>query len=192
MHEAKELINRAINQDAPVYTSEQSKEETDKEKRSGFYKHLMNGVSNMLPFVVGGGILIALSFFWGINSANPYSPEYNEFAAMLNTIGSEKSFFLLVPVLAGFIASSIADRSRFAPGMVSGLIAIIVSGAHGAECGLGFLGGMIACFLAAYVTLLINTVFVGLPYALEGLKSVLFYPLSTIAITVLIKQLLNP
>jgi|SRR5690625_13324 len=192
MHEAKELINRAINQDAPVYTSEQSKEETDKEKRSGFYKHLMNGVSNMLPFVVGGGILIALSFFWGINSANPYSPEYNEFAAMLNTIGSEKSFFLMVPVLAGFIASSIAERPGFAPGMVSGLIAITVSGAEGAEGGSGFLGGLIAGFLAGYVTLLINKVFAGLPDALEGLKPVLFYPLFSIAITGLIMLLINP
>ncbi|MFP3423026.1 PTS fructose transporter subunit IIA, partial [Bacillus sp. SIMBA_161] len=67
------------------------------EPKSGFYKHLMNGVSNMLPFVVGGGILIALSFFWGINAADPNSPEYNEFAAMLSTIGGGTAFFLMVP-----------------------------------------------------------------------------------------------
>src|SRR5699024_4668691 len=120
----------------------------EKESRNGFYKHLMSGVSNMLPFVVGGGILIALSFFWGIESANPDRPEYNAFAAMLNEIGGGKAFFLMVPVLAGFIASSIAERPGFAPGMVGGLIAITVSGAEGAEDGSGFLGGLIAGFLA--------------------------------------------
>ena len=80
----------------------------------------MNGVSNMLPFVVGGGILIALSFFWGIESSNPDSPEYNAFAAMLNNIGGGKAFFLMVPVLAGFIASSIADRPVLHPVWLGG------------------------------------------------------------------------
>src|SRR5690625_1383613 len=192
MHEAKELINRAINQDAPVYTSEQSKEETDKEKRSGFYKHLMNGVSNMLPFVVGGGILIAISFFWGIEASDPNSPEYNAFAAMLNEIGGGQAFFLMVPVLAGFIASSIAERPGFAPGMVGGLIAITVTGAEGADGGSGFLGGLIAGFLAGYVTLLVKKTFSKLPDALEGLKPVLFFPVFSIAITGLIMMMVNP
>src|SRR5690606_10956785 len=122
IHETDALLDRAIRKDAPVYKHEQAKgEEREKAEKSGLYKHLMNGVSNMLPFVVGGGIFIAISFFWGIHSCNPDSPEYNEFAAMLSTIGGGKAFFLMVPVLAGFIASSIADRPGFAPGMVGGL-----------------------------------------------------------------------
>ena len=153
------------------------------ETKSGFYKHLMNGVSNMLPFVVGGGILIALSFFWGINSSDPDSPDYNAFAAMLNTIGGGNAFFLMVPVLAGFIASSIADRPGFAPGMVGGLIAITVTGVEGVSGGSGFLGGIIAGFLAGYVTVFVKKMFAALPDALEGLKPVLFFPVFSIAIT---------
>ena len=93
----------------------------------------MNGVSNMLPFVVGGGILIAISFFWGINSGDPDSPEYNPLIGMKRIVNRSKAFFLMVPVLAGFIASSIADRPGFAPGMIGGLIAITVTGVEGAS-----------------------------------------------------------
>ncbi|NAO99297.1 PTS fructose transporter subunit IIA, partial [Halomonas sp. MG34] len=153
LHESKSLLTKASEQDAPVYKHEGGKDDATEEGKSGFYKHLMNGVSNMLPFVVGGGILIALSFFWGIEATDPESDSYNAFAAMLNTIGGGKAFFLMVPVLAGFIASSIAERPGFAPGMVGGLIAITVSGADGADGGSGFLGGLIAGFLAGYVTL---------------------------------------
>ncbi|MGB3259788.1 PTS fructose transporter subunit IIABC [Paenisporosarcina sp.] len=193
IHETDNLLNRAISDDAPIYHHESSKEEaSSSESKNGFYKHLMNGVSNMLPFVVGGGILIALSFFWGINSSNPDSPEYNAFAAMLNTIGGGNAFFLMVPVLAGFIASSIADRPGFAPGMVGGLIAITVTGVEGASGGSGFLGGIIAGFLAGYVTLFVKKMFSRLPDALEGLKPVLFFPVFSIAITGIIMMLVNP
>ncbi|ASN07212.1 PTS fructose transporter subunit IIABC [Virgibacillus necropolis] len=193
IHETTELLNKAVNQDAPIYKSSESESSSgEKESRNGFYKHLMSGVSNMLPFVVGGGILIALSFFWGIESSNPESDQYNAFAAMLNTIGGGKAFFLMVPVLAGFIASSIADRPGFAPGMVGGLIAVTVTGAEGAGGGSGFLGGLIAGFLAGYVTLLVKKAFAGLPDSLEGLRPVLFYPLFSIAITGLIMMLINP
>lgn len=193
IHETDHLLNRAISDDAPIYHHESSKEEASaSESKNGFYKHLMNGVSNMLPFVVGGGILIALSFFWGINSSNPDSPEYNAFAAMLNTIGGGNAFFLMVPVLAGFIASSIADRPGFAPGMVGGLLAITVTGVEGASGGSGFLGGIIAGFLAGYVTLFVKKMFSRLPDALEGLKPVLFFPVFSIAITGIIMMLVNP
>jgi fructose PTS system EIIBC or EIIC component len=193
IYETDILLNRAITNDAPIYQHDSSKEEsTGKESSNGFYKHLMNGVSNMLPFVVGGGILIAISFFWGINSGNPDSPEYNAFAAMLGTIGGAKAFFLMVPVLAGFIASSIADRPGFAPGMIGGLIAITVTGVEGASGGSGFLGGIIAGFLAGYVTLFVKKMFSKLPEALEGLKPVLFFPLFSIAITGIIMMLVNP
>ena len=104
IHETEALLNRAVSKEAPIYQHEKGKDDDSiTESKGGFYKHLMNGVSNMLPFVVGGGILIALSFFWGIESGNPDSPEYNAFAAMLNTIGGGKAFFLMVPVLAGFL-----------------------------------------------------------------------------------------
>ena len=193
IYETDDLLNRAVNQDAPVYKHEKSKDEaSSSEGKGGFYKHLMNGVSNMLPFVVGGGILIAISFFWGINASNPDSPEYNAFAAMLNTIGGDNAFFLMVPVLAGFISMSIAERPGFAPGMVGGLIAITVTGAEGASGGSGFLGGLIAGFLAGYVTLLVKKMFSRLPSSLEGLNPVLFFPVFSIAITGIIMMLVNP
>ncbi|MFZ7944362.1 MULTISPECIES: PTS fructose transporter subunit IIABC [Bacillaceae] len=173
-----QLIDKALKQDAPVYKGNGSngvKESNQKESRKGFYKHLMNGVSNMLPFVVGGGILIAISFMFGYNSANPEDPSYNPIAAVINAIGGDNAFALIVPVLAGFIALSIADRPGFAPGMVGGLMA-----AHG---GAGFLGGLIAGFLAGYIVLLLKKAFAGLPRSLEGIKSILIYPLLGIAIT---------
>lgn len=193
IYETDNLLDRAMTGDAPVYQHDKSKDEAaDTESKGLFYKHLMNGVSNMLPFVVGGGILIAISFFWGINASNPDSPEYNEFAAMLNTIGGGNAFFLMVPVLAGFIAMSIAERPGFAPGMIGGLIAITVTGVEGASGGSGFLGGLIAGFLAGYVTLLVKRVFSVLPNSLEGLKPVLFFPVFSIAITGIIMMLVNP
>jgi PTS system fructose-specific IIC component len=174
IRKSEELINRALKQDAPVYqgTGEAAKGET-KEQRTGFYKHLMNGVSNMLPFVVGGGILIALAFaFGGIHAKGPI-------ASTLMAIGGGKgAFFFIVPVLAGFIASSIADRPGFAPGMVGGYLA--------AQAGAGFLGGLIAGFLAGYIVVLLKKAFAVLPAQLEGIKPVLLYPLFGIMLTGLI------
>jgi fructose PTS system EIIBC or EIIC component len=169
-----QLINRALKQDAPVYQGN-GQGSTQKETRTGFYKHLMNGVSNMLPFVVGGGILIAICFMFGYNSFKPGDPSYNKIAEALMTIGGGNAFGLIVPVLAGFIAFSIADRPGFAPGMVGGMMA--------ASSGAGFLGGLIAGFLAGYVVVLLKKVFAGLPRSLEGIKSILLYPLFGIAIT---------
>ena len=108
----------------------------------------MSGVSNMLPFVVGGGILVAISFFWGINSADPKDPSFNSFAAVLKGIGGDNALALIVAVLAGFIAMSIADRPGFAPGMVGGFMA--------SAAGAGFLGGLIAGFLAGYIVVLLK------------------------------------
>jgi len=167
----EELIEKAIKKDAPIYHAKNRKNDgPDSGKNSskgwaGFYKHLMNGVSNMLPFVVGGGILIAISFMFGIHSADPKSPEYNKFAEIINTIGGQNAFMLIVPVLAGFIAMSIADRPGFAPGMVGGLMAY---NGHA-----GFLGGLIAGFLAGYIVVGIKYVFRNLPQVFDGLKPVL-------------------
>lgn len=200
IHEPNNLIEKAANGDAPIYEGGGSNEEDEEGgsfvgggEKKGFYKHLMNGVSNMLPFVVGGGILIALSFLWGINAADPEDPSYNQFAGWLSTIGGGKAFFLLVPVLAGFIAQSIAGRPGLAPGMVGGLIAIQETGGiEGAGNGSGFLGGLIAGFLAGYVVLLIQKGLTVLPEALDGLKPVLFYPVFGLLITGIIMILVNP
>lgn len=172
----EELLTKAVNQDAPIYQAEQTeKKKTEGGERSGFYKHLMNGVSNMLPFVVGGGLLIAISFIFGINASDPNDPSYNPIAGALMTIGSANAFQLMIPVLAGFIAMSIADRPGLAPGMIGGLMAT--------TGGAGFLGGLIAGFLAGYVVLLLKKVFSGLPSSFEGLKPVLIYPFIGILIT---------
>ncbi|MBM7580343.1 PTS fructose transporter subunit IIABC [Jeotgalibacillus terrae] len=172
------LINRAIKQDAPVYQgsggSGEKKEEGQAKGRSGVYKHLMNGVSNMLPFIVGGGILIALSFMFEDQLTGERSP----IGDILSYIGGENAFALIIPVLAAFIAMSIADRPGFAPGMVGGLMA--------ASSNAGFLGGIIAGFLAGYLVLGLKRVFANLPQVFNGLKPVLIYPLFGILITGLI------
>jgi PTS system fructose-specific IIC component len=174
-----ELIEKAINQDAPIFQGEANQEEesehSQKHGLASFYKHLMNGVSNMLPFVVGGGILIAISFMFGFNASNPDDPTYHPIAEALMTIGGGNAFGLIVPVLAGFIALSIADRPGFAPGMVGGMMA--------ASGGAGFLGGIIAGFLAGYVVVWLKKVLSGLPRSLEGIKAILLFPLLGIAIT---------
>ncbi|WP_144704019.1 PTS fructose transporter subunit IIABC [Fictibacillus phosphorivorans] len=179
----QQLIQQALDQDAPVYKSNGEASNVDEKKnaspgRSGFYKHLMSGVSNMLPFVVGGGILIAISFIFGINAADPKDPSYHPIAEALSTIGGGNAFALMIPVLAGFIAMSIADRPGFAPGMVGGFMA--------ATGGAGFLGGLIAGFLAGYLVLGLKKLFSSLPQSLEGIKPVLLYPLFGILLTGLI------
>ncbi|WP_297638923.1 PTS fructose transporter subunit IIABC [uncultured Clostridium sp.] len=175
MKRPEELINESVSGNAPVYTHSGQSGSTGKKEKTGFYKHLMSGVSNMLPFVIGGGILIAISFMFGINSANPASGEFNRFAAMLKEIGGGNAFFLMVPVLAGFIGMSIADRPGFAPAMVGGLIA--------ANQGAGFLGGLIAGFLGGYIVLLLKKAFEFIPQSLDGLKPMLIYPLLGIFLT---------
>ena len=132
------------------------------------YKHLMNGVSYMLPFVVGGGVLVALSFLWGIYSADPKHPEqYNEFAAMLMKIGGT-SMSLMVPVLSAFIADSIGKRPALVVGLVTGLLA--------ANGGTGFLGGIITGFLSGYGMLLLGKLLEPLPKSLNGLKAIFIFP----------------
>ncbi|MGL5950364.1 MAG: PTS fructose transporter subunit IIABC [Cetobacterium sp.] len=170
----QELIQNALDKKAPVYSSNETSKSTSND-RKGFYKHLMSGVSNMLPFVVGGGILIALSFIFGINASNPADPSFNPIAKILMDIGGSNAFFLMVPVLAGFIGMSIADRPGFAPAMVGGLIS--------ANNGGGFLGGLVGGFLGGYVVVLLKKAFAKLPEKLEGIKPVLLYPLFGILIT---------
>ncbi|WP_078381644.1 PTS fructose transporter subunit IIABC [Sutcliffiella halmapala] len=183
----EELLTKASKGEGTTYTSsgKASSESEEKKGRSGFYKHLMSGVSNMLPFVVGGGILIALSFMFGINASDPNDPSYHWFAEALMTIGGGNAFGLMIPVLAGFIAMSIADRPGLAAGMVGGLMA--------STGGAGFLGGIIAGFLAGYIIIGLKKLLSGLPASLEGIKPVLLYPLLGIFITGMIMlQVVTP
>lgn len=170
----KDLIDRAMSADAPIYKAtggSSNDESSDSEKKGlNIYKHIMNGVSNMLPFVIGGGILIALSFLIG-----GYEQE-GVIAGMLNAIGGgDGAFGLLVPVLAAFIAMSIADRPGFAPGLVAGVIAV--------NGDAGFLGGLIAGFLAGYVALLVRQLINKLPQVLSGIGNILFTPVLNLLVT---------
>ena len=180
MKRPKELIEESLTT-APIYSKDAKGGETSiagmlgADKRGGVYKHLMSGISNMLPFVIGGGILIALSYAFGSHSADPSSPQYNFFAYILNTVGSKYTFSLMIPVLAGFIGSSIADRPGFAPAMVGGFIA--------SSTDAGFLGGIIAGFLGGYVVLMLKKAFAKWPHSLDGLKPMLIFPVLGVLIT---------
>lgn len=138
------------------------------------YKDLMNGVSHMLPFVVGGGVLIAISFLWGIYSADPESAQFNQTAAMLKDIGG-LSMGAMVPILSAFIAESIAKRPGLVVGFVGGMIAT--------NGGAGFLGGIVSGFLGGYVIILLGIVFKVLPKSLDGLKAIFLYPVFGVLIT---------
>ncbi|MCE7791491.1 fructose-specific PTS transporter subunit EIIC [Salipaludibacillus sp. CUR1] len=163
----KELLEQAAAGDIPVYEGGNTSggEAKEEKGKSAFYRHLMNGVSNMLPFVVGGGILIALSFFF----EDPVGGEISPFGEILSTIGGANAFFLMVPVLAAFIARSIADRPGFAAGMVGGLMA------HTGDA--GFLGGIIAGFMAGYLVIGLRHLFSFIPQSLDGIKTILVLPL---------------
>jgi fructose PTS system EIIBC or EIIC component len=179
IRKSQQLIDSALKQDAPVYhgkgKSSQDNQQTGRGVGATIYKHLMSGVSNMLPFVVGGGILIAISFIFGFNSANPDDPSYHPIAEALMTIGGGNAFALMIPVLAGFIAMSIADRPGFAAGMVGGMLAF--------NGDAGFLGGLVAGFLAGYLVVGLKKLFASLPSSLDGIKTILLYPLLGIALT---------
>ena len=135
-----------------------------RQEKAGVYKHLLTGVSFMLPMVVAGGLLIALSFVFGINAFK----EEGTLAAALMQIGGDAAFKLMVPLLAGYIAYSIADRPGLAPGMIGGLLA--------STLGAGFIGGIIAGFLAGYSAAAINR-YARLPASVEALKPILIIPL---------------
>lgn len=165
------------------------------------YKHLMNGVSHMLVFVVAGGVLTALSFLWGITSFDSTAADYNSFAAMLKIIGGV-AMGLMVPVLSAYIAESIGKRPALVPGFVAGMIAIqglpvnATTGmidAGGAGVGFGFLGGIVGGFLAGYVILLLEKVFAKLPANLNGLKAIFLYPLfSTLIVGLVMLAISGP
>lgn len=165
----KSLIQRAVDSE-PRQTYVKTQISTKKE-RTGFYKHLMTGVSNMIPLVVAGGLLIAISFAFGFDAFE--TDKFRGVPKALMDIGGGAAFALMIPILAGFIAFSIADRPGLAPGLVGGLLA--------SNLGAGFLGGIIAGFLAGYIVEFLKAMFKGLPKWAEGLKPVLIYPLLSVS-----------
>ncbi|MGM0834458.1 MAG: PTS fructose-like transporter subunit IIB [Pseudomonadota bacterium] len=157
--------------DASVETASSGSGSANKSvKEKGVYKHLLTGVSFMLPMVVAGGLLIALSFVFGIEAFE----QKGTLAAALMQIGGGTAFALMIPVLAGYIAYSIADRPGIAPGMIGGMLA--------ANIGSGFIGGILAGFLAGYVALAV-TRYVKLPSSVESLKPILIIPLVASLVT---------
>lgn len=169
VHHTEDVIKNALA--APVFKSQggQAQQNTEKTtERKGAYKHLMNGVSHMLPFVVAGGLAIAISFMFGFKAFDPADPSYNKLAEALMTIGGGSAFALMIPILAGFIAYSIADRPGLAPGMIGGMIAASIKS--------GFLGGIVAGFLAGYTVQFLKKS-IKLPRTLEGIKPILILPL---------------
>ena len=193
INKAEELLREAMSGTAPVYHASQSDKDSAEsaiDAKDSFgqqiYKHLMNGVSHMLPFVIGGGILIALAFLFDtFDPANAKNfGSGTPLSAFLMKIGGA-SFGFMLPVLAGYIAMSIADRPGLVAGFVGGLLAN--------QGGSGFLGALIAGFAAGYLVLLVKKLVSGLPPALEGTKPVLFYPvLGVLFIGIAITFIIDP
>lgn len=185
-----ELINRVLNESRPVYqASGQASAATEEDSHltlgQKFYKHLMNGVSHMLPFVVGGGILIAVAFLLDDYTIDPSSFGSNTpLAAFFNQIGGA-AFSFMLPVLAGYIGMSIADRPGLMVGMVGGYLAN--------TGGAGFLGALAAGFIAGYLILLLRKVTEPLPRSMDGVKPMLIFPVfGILGIGAIMLLLLNP
>jgi len=202
IHKPKELLERALEeeQELPIYHHKEGTEEREKKQR-GFgnaYKHLMNGVTHMLPFVVGGGILIAIAFLLDDYAINPSNFGMNTpVAAFFKTIGGLAFDFMLL-ILAGYIAMSIGDRPGLVVGFVGGAIAkagttftsltnpdtVLVSS--------GFLGALIAGFLGGFVILLLKKLLQFMPKSLEGIRTILIYPVAGILLIGVLMLLINP
>ena len=184
INKADELIDRALSGSAPVYrasgtdTAEGADAAENESLARQIYKHLMNGVSHMLPFVVGGGILIALAFLFDDYSINPSKFGSNTPLAKFFMDVGGASFGFMLPVLAGFIGMSIADRPGLAVGFVGGALA--------GQTGTGFLGALLAGFVGGYAVNTLKKVFAGLPASLDGIKPILLYPFFGILIMGLI------
>ena len=168
----KDLIEKIVDGKAKIYHADESESKEVEEEttnwKSKLYQDIMNGVSHMLPFVVGGGILLALSFLVE-RFFSDTSPIYNLFS-----VGGKAAFGFLIPILAGYIAMSIGDRPALMPGMVAGFIA---------GQGAGFLGGLLGGFLAGYVILFLKKITINLPKSLEGTKPMLIFPVFGLLLT---------
>lgn len=172
IRKSDELVKKAIEGDAKIFHAEERAKESDEDKEGQslwqkIYGDLMNGISHMLPFVIGGGILMAISFL-----VERFAGNESLAFTFLNGLGGD-AFSFLIPILAGFIAMSIGDRPALMPGMVAGLMA---------SRGAGFIGGLIGGFLAGYVVNLLKKAFRNLPKSIEGLKPMLIYPVFSLLI----------
>lgn len=172
--EPDKLIDEILSGNVPKYKDGQARTQNQSGQGSqktslwhSLYVSLMNGVSHMFPLVVAGGVMVAISFMFGINSADPKSPEYNQFAYYLKTIGGV-SMNLMVPILCAYIAESIAKR----PGLIIGFIVGMIAYMNGT----GFLGGIVGGFLTGYIMLGLAHVLKGLPKQLDGLKAIFLFP----------------
>ncbi|HIR88087.1 MAG TPA: PTS sugar transporter subunit IIA [Candidatus Fimimorpha faecalis] len=198
IHKPEELIQRIVDGDAPVYhhsgSSAASEEQDDESVGRKIYKHLMNGVSHMLPFVIGGGILIAIAFLLDDPNIDPSNFGKNTpVAAFFKTIG-DTAFGFMLPILAGYIAMSIADRPALAAGFIGGTLASSGITFTNLEEGMsaGFIGALFAGFLAGYLMVGIRKLCDHLPSALEGIKPTLIYPVLGVLLMGAIMCAVNP
>ena len=199
INKGEELIKRAVSGEVPIYHhKDDGNDELEGSSESVgrvIYKHLMNGVSHMLPFVIGGGILIALAFLLDDYSIDPSNFGKNTpVAAYLKTIG-EQAFGMMLPILAAFIAMSIADRPGLAVGFIGGIVAKMgctFANPAGGDVNSGFLGALLAGFIAGYLVIGMKKVCSKLPKSLEGIKTILIYPVLGILLIAIITTFINP
>lgn len=202
INKPQELIQHVLSSDAKTYHSSNKNSQEDDNEKEGIgtqiYKHLMNGVTHMLPFVVGGGILIALAFLFDDYSINPSNFGMNTpFAAFLKTIGGA-AFNIMLYILAGYIAMSIADRPGLAVGFVGGILAVqgttfaSLTDSSVVLVSSGFLGALIAGFVGGYIVLGLKKICSYLPSSIEGIKTILLYPVFGILIIGAFMLAINP
>ena len=200
IHKGEELVQKAVSGTVPIYHhtgggSEAAESSGNDSLGRTIYKHLMNGVSHMLPFVIGGGILIALAFLFDDYAIDPANFGKNTpLAAYLKTIG-EQAFGMMLPVLAGFIAMSIADRPGLAVGFVGGIVAkmgMTFANPAGGDVNAGFLGALFAGFAGGYIMIGLKKLCSHLPKSLEGIKPVLIYPVAGILLVAIATTIINP
>ena len=198
----QELIERVLSSDAKIYHSSNKSQNSDSDEKEGFgtkiYKHLMNGVTHMLPFVVGGGILIAIAFLLDDYSINPSNFGMNTpVAAFFKTVGGA-AFNVMLYILAGYIAMSIADRPGLAVGFVGGILAVqgttfaSLTDSSVVLVSSGFLGALIAGFVGGYIVILLKKICSYLPDSIEGIKTILLYPVFGILLMGAFMLLINP
>jgi len=197
IHKPAELIDRVVKGEVPVYHHTGNEVNETSNESEGFgrqlYKHLMSGVSHMLPFVIGGGILIAIAFLLDDYSIDPSNFGSNtSVAAFFNRVGGT-AFGFMLPILAGYIAMSIADRPGLVVGFVGGALAQVGMTFTAAEgVSPGFLGALIAGFIGGYLVLILRKLCDYLPKSLEGIKSVLIYPLVGVLLIGVVMCAINP
>ena len=202
INKPQELIEHVLSPEAKVYHSKNKNNQDDNNEKEGIgtqiYKHLMNGVTHMLPFVVGGGILIALAFLFDDYSIDPSNFGMNTpLAAFFKTVGGA-AFNVMLYILAGYIAMSIADRPGLAVGFVGGILAVqgttfaSLTDSTVTLVSSGFLGALIAGFAGGYIVLGLKKICSYLPESIEGIKTILLYPVFGIALIGLFMLLINP